>query len=49
MNGDLSQLAVAKTLRSVVIHHAHCLHESVTDGGAYEAEPSAFQILAHRI
>src|SRR5271166_5778674 len=42
-------LRASKTGWCVIIHQPYCLHECVTDGGAYEFEPAALKIFAHCI
>ena len=42
-------LRASKTGWCVIIHQPYCLHECVTDGGAYEFEAAALKIFAHCI
>ena len=37
----------SKAAGNVVVHHADGLHESVADGGAYEAEAALFKVTGH--
>src|SRR5450755_1500471 len=43
------ELAVAEAGGGVVVDQADGLHESVTDGGADEAEAAIFQVFAHGV
>ena len=36
------ELGVPEALHDMVVHHAHGLHERVTDGGTHEAEAGLF-------
>src|SRR5207247_2365033 len=42
-------LRVAKTIHRMIVHHAHGLHESVTDRRTDKLESAPEQVLAHRV
>jgi len=46
--GEL-HFVVPETTYDMIIDHAHCLHEGVTNRRPNELEPSFPQILAHRL
>src|SRR5262249_7338034 len=45
----LRDFPISEAPDEVIVHHSHCLHVGVNDGGTYEAESTAFQVFAKRI
>ena len=40
-------LLCPKARRGMIIHHAHCLHEGITNRRADESEATLFEFLTH--
>jgi len=45
----LSNATMPETISGVIVHHAHCLHEGVTNRRPDEFEASAQQVVAHPV